>query len=256
VRLRRAPTPSELADAVGVSSDELAQLESATNLNGSINEAGVAVGASEAEAGDARLMLDTFRSLNDTERAIIYQRFLRDRSRREVAEELRMSQSALARQTTVALSKLRVDLENRAFERGAPAAAGADAHSERDSGAGQSGRRRGRAEPPETPSAGAAKERLGYSGRLMLRMPQSLHAELAEAAERGQVSLNQFITDALASAVGSRSEDSPKDGGRASDAPAGRAGAVRLAIIVNVIVLAIVAAVAVVLLVIALRDGG
>jgi hypothetical protein len=35
-------------------------------------------------------------------------------------------------------------------------------------------------------------------------MPQSLHAELAEAADREQVSLNQFITLALASAVGWR----------------------------------------------------
>jgi hypothetical protein len=35
-------------------------------------------------------------------------------------------------------------------------------------------------------------------------MPQSLHAELADAAEREQVSLNQFITLALAAAVGWR----------------------------------------------------
>jgi len=35
-------------------------------------------------------------------------------------------------------------------------------------------------------------------------MPQSLHAELAAAAEREQVSLNQFITGALAAAVGWR----------------------------------------------------
>ena len=38
-----------------------------------------------------------------------------------------------------------------------------------------------------------------YSGRLMLRMPHSLHAELARAAERDDVSLNQFITSSLAS---------------------------------------------------------
>jgi antitoxin HicB len=43
-----------------------------------------------------------------------------------------------------------------------------------------------------------------HSGRLLLRMPQSLHGELAHAAEREQVSLNQFITDALAGAVGWR----------------------------------------------------
>lgn len=43
-----------------------------------------------------------------------------------------------------------------------------------------------------------------HSGRLLLRMPQTLHAELARIAEREKVSLNQFITDALAGALGWR----------------------------------------------------
>ena len=43
-----------------------------------------------------------------------------------------------------------------------------------------------------------------HSGRLLLRMPQTLHAELARTAERENVSLNQFITDALAGALGWR----------------------------------------------------
>ena len=45
-------------------------------------------------------------------------------------------------------------------------------------------------EVPEPKSAAS------YSGRLLLRMPHTLHAELARAAERERVSLNQFITDA------------------------------------------------------------
>jgi antitoxin HicB len=40
-----------------------------------------------------------------------------------------------------------------------------------------------------------------FSGRLLLRMPRSLHGELTRAAEREGVSLNQLITDVLASAV-------------------------------------------------------
>lgn len=40
-----------------------------------------------------------------------------------------------------------------------------------------------------------------HSGRLLLRMPRTLHAELSGAAEREGVSLNQLITDVLASAV-------------------------------------------------------
>lgn len=49
----------------------------------------------------------------------------------------------------------------------------------------------------------------GYSGRLLVRMPQTLHGELTRSAEREQVSLNQFITDILAGAVGWRAPGSP-----------------------------------------------
>ena len=40
-----------------------------------------------------------------------------------------------------------------------------------------------------------------HSGRLLLRMPRTLHADLTRASEREGVSLNQFITDVLAAAV-------------------------------------------------------
>lgn len=40
-----------------------------------------------------------------------------------------------------------------------------------------------------------------YSGRVLLRLPASLHAELARAAEAEGVSLNQFMVGALAAAV-------------------------------------------------------
>jgi antitoxin HicB len=39
------------------------------------------------------------------------------------------------------------------------------------------------------------------SGRLLVRMPKTLHSQLARAAEHESVSLNQFITSSLASAV-------------------------------------------------------
>lgn len=58
-------------------------------------------------------------------------------------------------------------------------------------------------EIPQPKSAGS------HSGRLLLRMPRTLHAELTRVADREGVSLNQFITDALASAVGWRG---PNDG--------------------------------------------
>jgi antitoxin HicB len=56
----------------------------------------------------------------------------------------------------------------------------------------------------------------GHSGRLLLRMPQSLHAELARAADGESISLNQFITTALASAVGWRNHAAPDSRRRGS----------------------------------------
>lgn len=44
----------------------------------------------------------------------------------------------------------------------------------------------------------------GHSGKFLVRLPQSLHAQLVAEAEREGVSLNQFVTLALAGAVGWR----------------------------------------------------
>ncbi len=41
-----------------------------------------------------------------------------------------------------------------------------------------------------------------YSGKFNVRLPKSLHQDLAEAAEREGVSLNQYVTAVLAGAVG------------------------------------------------------
>jgi predicted RNase H-like HicB family nuclease len=108
-----------------------------------------------------------------------------------------------------------------------------------------------------------------HSGRLLLRMPQSLHAELARAAERERVSLNQFITDALSGSLGWRSPDRDSNpvggarevpaGGFDSATDAGRAPAdsrpriPNALFVVNAIVVALVAVVAIVVLIVALR---
>ena len=44
-----------------------------------------------------------------------------------------------------------------------------------------------------------------YSGKFVVRVPKSLHRELAEAAEREGVSLNMFVSTALGKAVGQAS---------------------------------------------------
>ena len=55
------------------------------------------------------------------------------------------------------------------------------------------------AQPSSDPSA---RKQSDPSGRLLLRMPRTLHGALAEAAEREGTSLNQFITGTLSSAIG------------------------------------------------------
>jgi antitoxin HicB len=112
------------------------------------------------------------------------------------------------------------------------------------------------------------KSQQSYSGRLLLRMPQSLHADLARAAERERVSLNQFISDALSGALGWRSatRGSLRRGTRAVpteglDEPellqdSERRGRTRFATAIffaNFVIVALVAVVAIVVLVVALR---
>ena len=88
-----------------------------------------------------------------------------------------------------------------------------------------------------------------HSGRLLLRMPQSLHSALARAAEREGVSLNQFIASTLADAVGQGS-DSAAPQERVRSRPSGLA----LALLVNAVVVVVAALVAVAMLVLAWLD--
>jgi len=60
------------------------------------------------------------------------------------------------------------------------------------------------------------KSATSHSGRLLLRMPRTLHADLTRASEREGVSLNQFITDVLAGAIEWRSRAGAPSAGGAS----------------------------------------
>jgi HicB family len=97
----------------------------------------------------------------------------------------------------------------------------------------------------------AEEERPSFSGRLLLRMPPALHAEVSRKAELERVSLNQFITTAVASAVGWNGD------GEGTDAQPQRISRRTLAIALaaNLIVVGIAGAVALALLVAAWRDG-
>ena len=93
-----------------------------------------------------------------------------------------------------------------------------------------------------------------HSGKLLVRMPASLHDDLAQTAEIEGVSLNQLINGVLAGAVEWRSVD-------VADKPPAdsRWGAGRLTpivLIANFAVVLVAAVVAVTVLIVALRGGG
>jgi RNA polymerase sigma-B factor len=118
-----------------------------------------------------------------------------------------------------------------------------------------------------------------YSGRFLVRMPKSLHADLASAAERQQVSLNRLVTEILAGAVegrdlGSSPSPSAKPGEASTrSAESGQSSApsaepaqasrlerssprsIRLVLATNLAVVILAAIVALVLLVLALQRG-
>jgi antitoxin HicB len=97
-----------------------------------------------------------------------------------------------------------------------------------------------RAEGREIPPPGAAA---AHSGKLLVRMPRSLHGELVRASEREGTSLNAYIVAALSASVAWRR---PGDSGSAER---GGGRALSRALLVNLVVLLVVAAIAVALLI-------
>jgi hypothetical protein len=80
----------------------------------------------------------------------------------------------------------------------------------------------------------------------MLRMPQSLHAELARAAEHEEISLNTYITNALSSAMGRLSDDA-----RSRPTPSW----LPRAIVAGIVVTVVATILAIALLVLAWQNG-
>ncbi len=101
-----------------------------------------------------------------------------------------------------------------------------------------------------------SKRAPSHSGKILVRMPASLHDELARAAAREGVSLNQLITGVLAGAVewGAAGEDGVRLSTQSTHA--GHPGRVtRIALIANFVVVLIAAIAAIALLVVALYGG-
>ena len=108
--------------------------------------------------------------------------------------------------------------------------------------------------------AARSEDRPGrHSGRLLLRMPEGLHAALARESERKGMSLNAFITGTLAGAVGwegaagARKARRPGTQQPPADAAPARRRVVERLLVANLVVVAAVGVLAIVLLVRALQ---
>jgi RNA polymerase sigma-B factor len=239
-------------------------------------------GASDAAVGgmhepesvaesEARLLLaGGLRALDGRERRIVFLRFHADLTERQIARAVGISQAHVSRLLHGALTKLRAELssvdsatggdttESQAISRPKiPEIAGtrtkiAGVGAEQDSVGAQSG---------EVKSVGRAPK-TGYSGRFLVRMPSELHEELSLAAERRDISLNRYVTDALSTSVGmtdSDPADSPAGALDAADSGKGSGGSgprtLRMALAANIAVVVVAGVVAVVLMVLALQRG-
>jgi antitoxin HicB len=101
------------------------------------------------------------------------------------------------------------------------------------------------------------KRQASHSGRLLLRIPQTLHAELAHRAESEETSLNGYITSVLAGTVGWQRNGDPHAGGSGAGEKVGgsRSRVLSVAIVANIVAVVIAAIAAIVLLVVAWQQG-
>ena len=170
--LRVPRTDHELAarlDAPGVelTAGERTRAQAARTAQPVLLEDGRAPARDESEAVEARLLLaHGAEALDDRERRLLHLRYVEDLSQAEIAAQMGLSQAHVSRLLRAALEHVRQELDG---------------------------------EVPDEPAEPPAKPR---SGRFLLRLPQSLHGELAVAAQREGVALNTFIAGSLAAAIG------------------------------------------------------
>jgi RNA polymerase sigma-B factor len=263
-RLGRAPTLSELADAVDADTREVQRALAAEQAREPVSLPAPEAGAGGAAAtepyadSDARLLLTApMHVLDERERRIVYLRFHADQTERQIAGAVGISQAHVSRLLAGALAKLRAELAEKETPATTPdttpphvVSPAVATPSRPASGAGKATR-----SPKQ-----AAKAASGYSGRFLVRMSGDLHQQLAQAAEREQVSLNRYVTDALAQTVTGESAQAPPT--PAPDSPADKSSAardprrtLRMVLAANVVVVVLAGAVAVVLLVLAMQQS-
>lgn len=201
----------------------------------------------EVELDERILLANVFQSLDDTERAIIYLRLVREVGRQESATQLGMSEDRLRRSTRAALAKLRGELERSAFPGAPRARVRTDNGPTAEAGMREPQPSAARANGTDKDDRAASPSpKVAYSGRILVRMPQTLHDELARAAESERVSLNQFITNALSASIGwQRSPDLEQRPPRWLSA----------AILTNIVIVVLAGIAAMILLLVALQQG-
>jgi RNA polymerase sigma-B factor len=234
----RLPTHAELAEAVGASEHQV--VEALQSRAPSVELEPERAPAAPDDFADERALLEAGMSvLSQRERRILELRYYEDRSQVEIAREIGLSQAQVSRLIKRAVDRMRaavVEDSDVAYPREEEMATR-------------------EVEEPQP------QQQSTHSGRLLVRMPQSLHAELARVAEHEGVSLNTLITGALASSVGWR--EGAVDGLSAADAGADddrppssqRPRWTSIALAANLVVVVLAAIVAIVLLVVALGHG-
>jgi RNA polymerase sigma-B factor len=214
-RLHRAPTTGELADAAGADPARVRRALAAQEAVRMALLPDTATARADTDATEARVLIEAgWEALDDRERRLLELRYQEDRSQSEIARELGLSQAHVSRLLRATLDRLRAlvgEEDEPATSTPTPAPA-----------------------PPPTTSADAR------SGRLLLRLPRTLHTELADAAEDEGVPLNTYIASTLAAAVAAP-----------DDAPAPRPSRSRRLLVVNAIVIALAALAGVALLLLA-----
>jgi len=262
-RLGRAPTFSELADAVEANVGDVERALAAEHAREpaqlpAAQESGAGTEQAEPFAGSVERLLiaEHMHVLDERERQIVYLRFHGDLTERQIAQELHISQAHVSRLLAGALAKLESELarEESPVNTGdttvVPRRAKAPSMVGAAPAAARGGSQRTAKDKPEAT----------YSGRFLVRMSGELHEQLAAAAARENVSLNRFVTKALADSVSATpaphapaDHAEPEPAKTPADGNPGRS--LRVALAANLLVVALAAAVAVVLLVLALQRG-
>ena len=233
---------------------------------------------------DRMLLAGSLQALDDRERRIVFLRFHADMTEREIGRAVGISQAHVSRLLEGALVKLREQLDGNPADitpeavispvippRSPVKPANAKGPGPKARASGQANSRIaavGADQQSQATRPGKHKAGSNYSGRFLVRMPSDLHEQLARAAERQEVSLNRYVTDALATSLAPAASEpvetlTPDDAAQTvvSEPPADEPkrapspGVLRVALATNLAVVVLAGVVAVVLLVLALQRG-